>query len=298
MPRHPAPTCRPHPVRSGFTLVELIVSSVIVALLAGATTLSISRSVKTRDASQARYDAFSHAAAAAELIARDIVTTERDESEAHVKLAITSGGAEGAERDTIQMLARASRRVRTDEQVPEGPVHEVQYRIENSEERPGTGTAGGSRAVEGSGTLWRRVDPLADEFLDAGGVAAPVVGRIKSLKIEATDGNEWYDAWDSDLDGLPHAVRVTVVASAGEPERSITARRTVALDRTPLPGTQGVATPPATGQNQQNPQQNPTNQNQQNPATGAGGTGGGGFGGGGGGGGRGGRGGRGGQGGG
>ena len=40
-----------------------------------------------------------------------------------------------------------------------------------------------------------------------------LVEGIVGLSIEAYDGNEWYHEWDSDYDGLPLAVRLTVIAS-------------------------------------------------------------------------------------
>ena len=160
--RRPFGAARP---RGGFTLVELIVASVIVALLASATTIAVSRSVKTRDASRARYDAFSRAVAAADLIARDLQNAARDENPTFVKLSLVAGGAPEAERDTIVMLASATRPTRGDPEIPEGPVSEVQFRLETS---AGTPEPGGSDDV-GTETLWRRADPLPDEFLDAGG---------------------------------------------------------------------------------------------------------------------------------
>ncbi len=251
-PHHPAARS----AGRGFTLVELIVSSIIVALMAGATTVAISRSIRSRDASQARFDAFSHAASAADLIAIDVQNAARDENDKFVKLSITAGGDKEMPSSGIMLLAAANRPARGDPDKPEGPVHEVQYRLEKA---AGSPLQGGSE-IASSRVLWRRDDPLPDEYLDAGGVATPAVARIKSVSIEAYDGNQWQTTWDSDYDGLPHAVRVTVVASAGDPERTAVARRTIAIDRTPLPETNGSATPATPADNNAN-QNNQNNQN-------------------------------------
>jgi len=264
-------------LRAGFTLVEIIVASVIVALMAGATTVAISRSVKTRDAAQARYEAFSSASTAADLIAKDLQNTARDETAKYVRVALTTGGSADAPSDSLILLARTGRPTRNDPKIPDGPVHEVQYRLENEElSAPAPGASGSVGTDSGKKVLWRRDDPLPDEYLDGGGVAAPLVMQIKSISIEATDGAEWFESWDSDLDGMPHAVRVTVVAVSGTPERTAVARRTVALDRTPLPGTAG-ATAAAPAANAANPTGGNTGQNNttQQPATNAGGGGGG-----------------------
>ncbi len=279
--------------RAGFTLVEIIVASIIVALMAGATTVAISRSVKTRDAAQARYEAFSSASAAVDLIAKDLQNAARDETPTHVRVAVTSGGTAEFPSDSLMLLARSARPTRIDPQTPDSPVHEVQYRLESA------GLAAAAIAPAAAETqptlssdsvtkvLWRRDDPLPDEYLDGGGVASPVVTQIKSISIEATDGATWFETWDSDADGMPHAVRVTITAGAGSPERIVVARRTIALDRTPLPDTAGTtpqapaegANPTTQGTNQQNTQQNQQNANQQNTGGGAGGGGRGGRGG-------------------
>jgi len=41
--------------------------------------------------------------------------------------------------------------------------------------------------------------------------------------------------WDSDTDGYPHALRVTLVALADDGKTTAVARRVISLDRTPLP---------------------------------------------------------------
>jgi hypothetical protein len=89
--------------------------------------------------------------------------------------------------------------------------------------------------------LWRRIDPQPDEYPDAGGVATPVAQGLASLSFQAFNGEEWLDRWDSDRDGIPHAVRtvlrVPAFAADGSrlPSADATARRVVAMDRPPLP---------------------------------------------------------------
>jgi len=70
---------------------------------------------------------------------------------------------------------------------------------------------------------------------DSGGVAAPSVSGVSELALEATDGADWFTSWDSDSEGLPHAVRVTAVGVSDNGRTSATARRVVALERVPVP---------------------------------------------------------------
>ena len=53
--------------------------------------------------------------------------------------------------------------------------------------------------------------------------------------VEASDGSEWFGAWNSDSDGLPHLVRVTVTARSDDGTGVATFRRVVAVDRVPIP---------------------------------------------------------------
>ncbi len=235
-----------------FTIVEIIVASIIIAMIAGTTTLVISRSLAAKDAATSRVEAFQRATTAAEFIARDLRSVARESDPARVRLAV---GDSGAGASTLLMLASGSKRVRPISNQPEGPTHAVQFRLAPP---PGAAT---SAAPEGS-TLWRRVDPVPNEYLDAGGVASPLASGISSLFIEAGDGNSWSTTWDSDASGLPHAVRVVVSATAGTSpatQRTATARVVVALDRTPLP-TGPLAVPAASTAGTTQPATQPTTQ--------------------------------------
>ncbi len=223
--------------RRAFTLVEVIVASILVAMIAGATTIVLSRAIKSRDTAIAKEEAFGRAQAAASVIARDIRSAARDGDlrSALVRL-VPGGGAEAATaRDELILVSITGRPIRPTPENPEGPAHEVQYRV-----------------VEGVQTdeapsLWRREDPYADDYPDAGGIATPVVPGIKGLKLEVYDGQTWTNEWDSDSLGYPMAVRLTVTATStvGSISESRTARQVIALDRTPPPVMLALAPAPA-----------------------------------------------------
>lgn len=204
----------------GFTLVELVVGLMVTVLIAGATTTALSQMLRSRETSAARRQAFARADAAAARMARDVQNAARDDVLDFARVAVTDGGGNAGESDGLLLLIRTPTRLRGLDGAPEGADFEVQYRVEAGEQGP---------------TLWRRCDQALDDYLDAGGIAAPVVSGVESLSIEAGDGDLWYTVWDSDADGFPHAVRIVVTASDDRGRVRATARRTIALDRTPLP---------------------------------------------------------------
>lgn len=217
-------------IRRGFSLVELIVVGIITAGLAGATTMALSQALRARDTSEARYEAFVSADAAARAISRDIANIVRDGDLYYTRFFLVSDGRDGSERDEVLVFARSSSRARAGK-APEGAEYEIQYRIVEPIDRE-------KKKIRGEATrheLWKRIDPVPDEFPDGGGVVFPLAENLTSLSIVAFDGNRWLEEWDSDLDGYPHAISVTVRSLSGDGSRTSTARRIIAIDRTPVP---------------------------------------------------------------
>lgn len=247
-------TRRPRTRRRAFTLVELLVSAVVGALVAGATTVALGQMLRTREASAARQQAHARAGVACSLIALDAASLVRDKDLNFCKLSVISGGGQGAESDDLLMLVRSMRPVRGIDGIPEGDEFEAHYRLLPDPSRAGL-------------ALWKRSDPALDRVIDGGGVAAPLVAGISSFSVEAYDGYEWYEEWDSDLDGLPHAIRVTVRASSDNGRATAVGRRVIAFDRVPLltqsekdlieqqlqQQEQGTQNQPSGGQQQQQP---------------------------------------------
>jgi type II secretory pathway pseudopilin PulG len=209
------------PTSRAFTIVELVVALLVGVIVAGATTTALSQFSKSKSRATARQEAFARADAAASLIATDVIETARDQDPTFTRLAITDGGEFGqGARDSLLLLARSMRIQARDPSLASGGEGEVQYRIDGPSDHL---------------SLWRRTDAPADEYLDAGGMARPAVPGVVELSIEADDGTQWVPAWDSDAQGVPYAVRITVTATSDDKAARATARRTVALDRTPSP---------------------------------------------------------------
>ncbi len=206
--------------RPAFTLVEVVVASVVCAMIAAATAAAVGQIARVKEKSLARRQAHARADAAVSRIAMDAAAAVRHHDLRFAKVQVIDGGAAS---DALVVLTRSLRRVRSADTSPEGGVYEAQYRVS------------ARSGVELTPTLWRRVDPAFDPALDAGGVAEPAVVGVRSLWVQASDGESWFDAWDSDSDGLPHGLRVTVEGVSDDGSVTAVARRVIALDQVPVP---------------------------------------------------------------
>lgn len=212
------PAARKPLASGGFTLIELVVALIIGVVVTGATTAIVRQFSRAKSRAVARQEAFARAAAGADRIAADVELFVRDEELRFARISIQNGGDAGSGTDGLLVSTRSLRRVRTQTDNPEGADREVMFHVEHAPD-----------------ALWRRVDAPADEYLDAGGIAEPIVRGVVGISVRASDGVSWLEDWDSDRDGYPHGVQVTVTALADDGTTKGTARRTVALDRTPLP---------------------------------------------------------------
>ncbi len=258
----------PHPAaRSrGFTLVELVVATAIAVVIAGATAISMSQMVKARVASSSHREAFARAEAVASRMALDIVNAVRDADLAQCRVLVVNGGDGPGQRDELLVLMRSLRNLRP--QAAEGDEYEAQYRIGPSPDPASPGD-----------WFWRRADQGHDDYQDGGGLASPLASGAVSLDVVATDGVDWLEAWDSDSSGLPHAIRVTVVAESDDRKTKATVRRVVAIDRVPVaPVLDDEQTPAASGgtgeQGQASPASNPASSGSGGSGSGSSGSGG------------------------
>ena len=214
--------------RRAFTLVELVVAGIAGLLVVGAVTSALFQSARARATTKSRLVAYARANSALDIVRSEIASTMRrsDLFETRVVLyddVITTSNGD-LSRDELLLFTVSLRAIRPIDYEGEGQEYESQFRIGEDQ----TGTA-----------LWQRRDAVLDEWCDAGGIASPVANGIISLEIQAYDGESWFDEWDSDYDGLPWALRVTVTASGSELGEDpldedgpqVTLRTQIAIDR-------------------------------------------------------------------
>lgn len=209
--------------RGGFSLAELIVAGVIASLIAMGVLSSVSSLSRSQRWAQARREAFARADAVASRIAMDVASVVRDSDLTRCHVRVNDGGMEGAASDEVLMRIESIKPMRSSTFSGEGGEYTVQYRVDG-------------------GSAWRRVNNALAIVEDGGGVATRLADGIDNLAIEAGTIEEWFTAWDSDSDGLPHGVRVTVTAVASDGVTKAVARRVAAIDRVPIPPKEDTTT--------------------------------------------------------
>lgn len=192
----PPPSDGRRGLRAGFTLVEMLVTLMIGALLIVAS-VSATRALTTARAGvERRTQRVAEARRAMEVIVAGLRNISRDPP-ARKPLLVGRSGGHGAGNDQISFLAIDNRRVRPDG--PESDLHETGFFL----------------AAGGAGTLPRlmcRRDHAFDEYPEEGGIATAVAENIVSLGFEYFSAGDWYPEWRATESRPPQAVRVTLVA--------------------------------------------------------------------------------------
>jgi type II secretion system protein J len=182
--------------RRGFTLVELLVTASMLALLgtAGYATLAAG----TRSAQKARRvsDMVAHGRRALTMMATDIRAAVR-----HDEAGITALDAqfEGRDTDTIDFIAHRTRRSNDPEATDRC---EVGYYIDTSERTE-------------ADWLLRREDATVDDEPLADGQALLAGPYVSELDLRFHNGSDWVDGW-TDSENLPEAVRIGIVVLDAE----------------------------------------------------------------------------------
>ena len=228
--------------RRGFTLVELIIAGIIAVIVVGTLGTSLSQLARARASSKVRLNAHLRANTALEKIRRELQQVIRSDNLIDTRILLTGDSVNSPigdlPRNDVLIYSTKLSPVRNKTYEGDGIEHEVQLRVTDDE----SGSA-----------LWMRSDSVPDDNEGGGGKAAPMMDGIIGLYIEASDGTDWYDSWDSDINGLPVALRVTV-SSAGDAQgadffadsRELMSLRTIVpIDRVPPPYEEPPAEDPA-----------------------------------------------------
>ncbi len=192
---------------TGFTLIEVVISAALMALILTSAYLCLRAGLAGQKLVEPRADILQNARVAASLLAADLRSAcplSTNYQFLGMRRKLGEVDADNLDFATHNYTPRHAR---------EGDYCEVSYFVDKDEE---TGQFG----------LWRRRNPtLAPDPL-SGGSREEIARGLLGVRLEYYDGTDWYDDWGDEkggekaatsnrdhpnLEGMPKAVRITLL---------------------------------------------------------------------------------------
>ena len=192
--------------RSGFTLIEVVISASLMAIILVGAYLCLSSSIASQKLIESRAEVVQSARVAMSIMSADLRSAcplSKEFSFLGLHRTLGEADADNLDFATHNYTPRRAR---------EGDFCEVSYFVAKEPE-------------SGKLTLWRRRDPTPDDEPLAGGNREEIARGLQGLKFEYYDGFDWFDKWgDADgrkkekdpvrvepnMSGMPEAVRITL----------------------------------------------------------------------------------------
>ena len=196
--------------KSGFTLIELVVSGALMSMILAAAYLCLTAGTSSQKTVEARSDAAQTARVALSLIAADFrsaVQLSRESEFIGMRRTIDE-----VDFDNVDFATRNYNPTR----LGEADWCETSYFVQKDPR-------------SGEFVLLRRRDPSPDPEPLSGGTTEEIATGVKGFRLEYYDGWDWYDEWgdpfnkqqfsalpDPNASGMPEAVRITLTLATGE----------------------------------------------------------------------------------
>ena len=199
--------------RSGFTLIELVISSALAAMILVAAYICLNACIASQKLIEPRSEVTQNARTALSIMTADLRTAcplSKDFDFLGMDRTLEDVEADNLDFATHNYFPKRP---------GEGDYCEVSYFLEKDQ--------------QGKFNLWRRRNPtLAPDPL-AGGVREEIARDLLGLRFEYFDGFDWYDDWgqlelkkqeidpllDPNLVGMPAAVRITLLFDPNPTQR-------------------------------------------------------------------------------
>jgi prepilin-type N-terminal cleavage/methylation domain-containing protein len=192
--------------RAGFTLIEVVISSALMAMIIVAAYLCLNACVASQKAMEPRLEVIQNARVSMALMAADLrAACPLDKNSEFLGMARTLGDIEA---DNLDFATHNY----TPRHPHEGDFCEESFYLSPN---PETGTI----------SLYRRRNPRIAPDPLSGGSKEEIARNVLGLRFEYYDGVDWYDSWGDvqnrgkaqtsnrsqpNLTGMPEAVRITL----------------------------------------------------------------------------------------
>ncbi len=193
-------------VPSAFTLIEVVISSALMALIIVSAYLCFSAAIASRKTMEPRLEVIQNARVAMALMTADLrAACPLDKESTFLGMHRTLG-------DTVADNLDFATHNYTPLHPREGDFCQMSYYLDRDEET-------------GQLSLWRRRNPAIAPDSLSGGSKEEIATGVLGLQFEYFDGLDWYDTWGDvsgrgkkqtsqkeqlNLDGMPEAVRITL----------------------------------------------------------------------------------------
>lgn len=179
--------------KNGFTLVEVMVASMIgafIAIVAVGTLKAVSASAQMLDEN---IESTAEVRFASRLIANDLMNLYMDSNSLNSRLVGTIEESDGDLFSALVLYSVGRAKARIDE--PEGDVYEVEYYLVKDEEKS---------------SLMRRLWPNPDEVSTPGGILSVIAEDVNAFVVRYFDGEQWQIDWPEELESIPELVEVVI----------------------------------------------------------------------------------------
>lgn len=180
----------------GFTLLELLAATAMVAVLSASLYASLRIGFKARDAANRSVETVRRANLAMDILAGDLMAARIPNSPLATEFTGTSGGS-GNGGDSLVLYAASNDQEPTS---GEGDVQEIEYFCQTDDRK------------SGECSLVRSVIPSRISTQTPASTDEVICRGLTSFTLRYYDGTTWEDNWDSSTQNytLPQAVEVTL----------------------------------------------------------------------------------------
>lgn len=213
--------CRPRSTgpmsQRAFTLIEVVISASLMALILVAAYVCLNAGLKSKKLVEPRADIIQNARVAMNIMAADLRSAcplAKDYQLLGMRRLIGEMDADNLDFATHNYTPRRPL---------EGDFCEASFYVDRDPET-------------GMFSLWRRRNPLIATDPLSGGSKEEIAKGILGLRLEYTDGFDWYDTWGEanprkrdaaeelppNMIGLPEAVRITLSLDSNPKPRKLT----------------------------------------------------------------------------
>jgi prepilin-type N-terminal cleavage/methylation domain-containing protein len=191
--------------QSGFTLIEIVISTALMSMVLGAAYVCLNAAFSTRRMVEQRAEVLQNARVALDRISADLRSAcplSKDIPFLGMRRDMGGVPADNLDFGTHNYRPRKAH---------EGDFCETSYFLHKDEET-------------GLYAIWRRRDPTPDEDPTSGGRQEEIAAGVMGLRFDYYDGLDWYEEWGDatgkkqfsnrdhpNMVGMPEAVRITIL---------------------------------------------------------------------------------------